>query len=68
VGGAPSADQPFGVDEPERNRRALRYPAPLHDLPVEVRGDVADLLLAAQILDSLGQPLDLLAQPQRGWQ
>jgi hypothetical protein len=58
----------IGVDEPQGNRRALGNPAPLDYLPVDFRGDVADLLLAAQFVDRLGQPLDLLAQPQRGRQ
>jgi len=64
----PRADEHLGVHEAQVYRRALGYPAPLKDAPVELGGRVADLLLAAQVLDLLGQPFDLLAQLQRGRQ
>ena len=64
----PRVDERVRVQEGEEQRRAHRDPAPLEDPPVETGGDLADLLLAAQVPDRLGQPLDLLAQPQRGRQ
>ena len=51
----PSADQAFRVQKREEYGRALRDPPPLDDPPVDVRDDGADLLLAAQVLDRLGQ-------------
>jgi hypothetical protein len=65
---APFADQHVPVQERQEQRRAGRDPAPLDDAPVEVRDDVADLLLTAQFLDRGGQLLDLLAQLERGGQ
>ena len=67
-GGPPAFDELVRVHEREEQRRAHRDPAPLEDPPVEAGGDVTDLLLAAQTLDRLGQPFDLLAQLQRGGQ
>src|SRR5580700_971971 len=56
------------VDKRQVHRRALRDPAPRQDPPVKARDDLAHLLLRTQILHRLGQPLDLLAQPERGGQ
>ena len=58
----------IGVHQPQVHRGALRDAAPLDDLPVELRGDLADLLLGVQLVDRPGQPFDLLAQPKRGGQ
>jgi hypothetical protein len=64
----PSADQAFRVQEREEYGRPGGDPAPLDDAAVEVRDDGADLLLATQILDRLGQAFNLLAQLERGGQ
>jgi hypothetical protein len=65
---APLADQQVLVHERQEQRRVGRDPAPLGDPAVEVRDHVADLLLGGQVLDRRGQPLDLLAQQERGGQ
>ena len=65
---APSADQAFRVQEREEYGRAGRDPAPLDDAAVDIRDNGADLLLAAQVLDRLGQAFGLLAQLERGRQ
>jgi hypothetical protein len=65
---APFADQHVPIHERQEQRRAGRDPAPLDDPAVEVRDDVADVLLAGQLLDRRGQLFDLLAQQQRGGQ
>jgi hypothetical protein len=62
---APPGDHGLGVHQRHEDGRAKRYPAPGHDPPVEVPGDVADLLLAGQAGGGFGQCLDLLAQLQR---
>jgi hypothetical protein len=64
----PSADQAFPVQQREEYGRAGRDPAPLDDAAVEVGDDGADLLLAAQVLERLGQAFGLLAQLERGGQ
>jgi hypothetical protein len=65
---APLAEQQVPVHQRQEQGRAGRDPAPFDDPAVEVRDDVADLLLAAQVLDRRGQLLDFLAQPERGGQ
>jgi hypothetical protein len=64
----PPGDHRVLVNQTKVYRRAVGDPAPLRDPPVEALDHRTDLVLGAQVLDRLGQPLDLLAQPQRGWQ
>jgi hypothetical protein len=65
---APPGDHGLGVHQRHEDGRAHRDPAPCHDPPVEFPGHVADLLLGRHAGGGFGQPLDLLAQLQRGGQ
>jgi len=65
---APALRQRLLIHHRHEHRRTDRDPTPLRDPVIELARGIACLLLRRQVLDRLGQLLDLLAQPQRGGQ
>jgi hypothetical protein len=65
---APDRDHRVGIGERHEDGRADREPPPLHDPLVELGHRVPHPFLTGQLTDRVGQPLDLLAQLERGGQ